>query len=159
MKQLLFGIKRGIYPAIRKGKDKSLEFVMWAPDQPVKPWTKHGGPGLAHMVNLKFDINEVFEKKTELAFKNNSRKMPFSVRRYELNDLNNDGLPDLFLLGSREDGRDEWNKPRIDKVASNMIDIISNTILEKTKLQLLDSVHSRMIMVSMILIMMALKIS
>ena len=114
--------KRGIYPAIRKGKDKSLEFVMWAPDQPVKPWTKHGGPGLAHMVNLKFDINEVFEKKTELAFKNNSRKMPFSVRRYELNDLDNDGLPDLFLLGSREDGRGEWNKPRIDKVPSNMID-------------------------------------
>ena len=114
--------KRGIYPAIRKGKDKSLEFVMWAPDQPVKPWTKHGGPGLAHMVNLKFDINEVFEKKTELAFKNNSRKMPFSVRRYELNDMNNDGLPDLFLLGSREDGRGEWNKPRVDKVPSNMID-------------------------------------
>ena len=114
--------KRGIYPAIRKGKDKSLEFVMWAPDQPVKPWTKHGGPGLAHMVNLKFDINEIFEKKTELAFKNNSRKMPFNVRRYELNDLNNDGLPDLFLLGSREDGRGEWNKPRIDKVPSNMID-------------------------------------
>jgi hypothetical protein len=114
--------KEGIYPAIRKGKDKSLEFVMWAPDQPTKPWTKHGGPGLAHMVNLKFDINEVFEKKTELAFKNNSRKMPFSVRRYELNDLNNDGLPGLFLLGSREDGRGEWNKPRIDKVPSNMID-------------------------------------
>ena len=110
------------YPSLREPVGKALEFVMWASDQPVKPWTKHGGPGLAHMVNVKFDINEIFAKKTELAFKNNSRKMPFSVRRYELNDLNNDGLPDLFLLGSREDGRGEWDKPRVDKVPSNMID-------------------------------------
>ncbi|MDB3928935.1 hypothetical protein N9413_06945, partial [Paracoccaceae bacterium] len=114
--------RKEIYPHLRDAFGKTLELVMWSPDQPVKPWTKHGGPSLAQMVNVKFDIEKIFEEKTKLAFKNNSRKMPFSVRRYELNDLNADGLQELFLLGSREDGRGEWNKPRVDKVPSNMID-------------------------------------
>ena len=97
--------KKGIYPLIRQTKQSTPEIILWAPDQPVKPWTVHDGPGLAHMANFKIDIESIFENRNEISVINQSRKMPFNVRRYELRDLNNNGFQELFLLGDREDGR------------------------------------------------------
>ena len=114
--------KKAIYPLIRETKKSNPEIVLWAPDQPVKPRTAHDGPGLAHMANFKIDIKSIFQNRNAISVINQSRKMPFSVRRYELVDLNKDGTDELFLLGSREDGRGGGNFKKIDKVPGNMID-------------------------------------
>ena len=99
--------QKGIYPLIRQTKKSNLEIVLWAPDQPVEPFTVHDGPGLAHMANFKVDIENIFTNQNEISVINQSRKMPFSVRRYELVDLNNNGFEELFLLGD-EDGSKEY---------------------------------------------------
>ena len=112
--------KKGIYPLIRQTKKSNPEIVLWAPDQPVKPWTVHDGPGLAHMANFKIDIESIFKNRNEISVVNQSRKMPFNVRRYELRDLNNDGFQELFLLGDREDGRK--GKKWVQDVHANQMD-------------------------------------
>ena len=96
---------KNIFPLLRERADRGLEIVLWAPDMPEKVWIAHDGPGLAHMANYHIDFEAIFKNKKRLTLVNKSRKMPFSVRRYELSDLNNDGIKELFLVGSREDGR------------------------------------------------------
>ena len=114
--------KKGIYPHTRERADRGLEIVLWAPDMAAKAQTVHDLPGLAHMANYHIDFEAIFKNKKKLTLVNKSRKMPFSVRRYELSDLNNDGIKELFLLGSREDGRKGGNFRKVDKVYANMID-------------------------------------
>ena len=97
--------KHGIYPLIRKNKNGGLEVVLWAPDMSEKFLTVHDGPGLAHMANYHIDFEAIFKNKKRLTLVNKSRRMPFSVRRYELEDMNKNGDEQLFLLGDREDGR------------------------------------------------------
>jgi uncharacterized protein YuzB (UPF0349 family) len=97
--------KKGIYPLIREKKNGALELILWAPDMSEKYLTIHDGPGLAHMANFPIDLKDIFIEKDKISVTNVSRKMPFSVRRYELEDMNKNGSKQLFLLGDREDGR------------------------------------------------------
>ena len=68
--------KKGIFPLIRQTKKSNPEIVIWAPDQPVKPYTVHDEPGLAHMANFKIDIESIFENRIEISVVNQSRKCP-----------------------------------------------------------------------------------
>ena len=86
----------------RVNSQGDLEVVIWGFDLPVKPGTKYDGPGRTRMINFPVIMDKVWNKSTEIPYINKSRKMPFSVRRHELNDLNGDGLKEFFLLGSRE---------------------------------------------------------
>jgi len=114
--------KQGIYPHLRERAGRGLEIVLWAPDMSGKAQTVHDLPGLAHMANYHVNFEAIFKNKKRLTLVNQSRKMPLSVRRYELSDLNNDGIKELFLLGSREDGRKGGNFRKVDKMPANMID-------------------------------------
>ena len=69
---------------MRERADRGLEIVLWAPDMSEKVWNSHDGPGLAHMANYHIDFEAIFKNKKRLTLVNKSRKMPFSVRRYEL---------------------------------------------------------------------------
>ncbi|MDA8853757.1 peptidoglycan-binding protein [Amylibacter sp.] len=102
--------KKGIYPLIREKKNGALEVILWAPDMSEKYLTIHDGPGLAHMANFPIDLKDIFIEKDKISVTNVSRKMPFSVRRYELEDMNKNGSKQLFLLGDREDGRKSGDK-------------------------------------------------
>ena len=97
--------KQGVYPHIRERADRGLEIVLWAPDMSKKARTVHDGPGLAHMANYRIDFEAIYKNRKKVTLVNQSRKMPFSVARYELNDLNGNGVEELFLLGDLEDGR------------------------------------------------------
>ena len=70
-----------------------------------KYFTIHDGPGLAHMANFSIDLKDIFIEKNKISLTDVSKKMPFSVRRYELEDMNKNGYKELFLLGDRGDGR------------------------------------------------------
>ena len=70
-----------------------------------KAQTVHDGPGLAHMANYRIDFEAIYKNRKKVTLVNQSRKMPLSVARYELNDLNGNGDEELFLLGDLEDGR------------------------------------------------------
>lgn len=98
------------YPMTRVNSQGDLEVVLWGFDLPVKPGTKYDGPGRTRMINFPLIMDKVWNKSTDIPYINKSRKMPFSVRRHELNDLNGDGLKEFFLLGSREDGRGRSRK-------------------------------------------------
>ncbi len=97
--------KRWAYPMTRINNQKNLEVVIWAYDIPVKVGVKYNGPGRTRMINFSVDMNKIWLNIDKIHNVNNSRKMPFQVRRHELIDLDNDGLKEFFLLGSREDGR------------------------------------------------------
>jgi len=97
--------KKGIYQLIREDKNGALEVILWAPDMSEKYFTIHDGPGLAHMANFSIDLKDIFIEKNKISLTDVSKKMPFSVRRYELEDMNKNGYKELFLLGDRGDGR------------------------------------------------------